>query len=123
MARTRNTSYPTKRAPRPMRTLVEIAQSEGYEPGAFSVRRLQEISAKLEAWRYHINKYGTPPEGYGQDLDKFLDLYARETYDLFKMESSLMEYFHPRMRSMDAKIEVAGEISLLELLTREPSSD
>ena len=34
-----------------------------------------------------------------------------------------MEYFHPRMRSMDAKIEVAGEISLLELLTREPSSD
>ena len=110
-----------KRRPKPLRSLLEIAEAEGYEPGAFLVRRMQEITAKLEGWRHSVQKYNkVPTDDVGEmGMSEFKDLYAKECNEALRMESAIMEYFHPKMRSTDSVVTVDGEVSLYELLTRE----
>lgn len=107
-----------KLAPKAIRDLVEMAIEEGYEPGQYSIRRIQEITCRLEAWRMHVRKYGTPPEGYERvPIEEFMDLYAKEAAEAMRMEMGILDYFHPKKRSTDATVAVEGEVTLLELLT------
>jgi len=112
-----------KKKPKILKALTDMALEEGYEPGRYVIQHLTEMKARLAAWRYNIEKYGQPPEEYaGTDLDEFMTMYAREAAEMFKLETQVMEYFHPKMRSTDSSVSVEGELSLLELLTRERGS-
>ena len=111
-----------KRTREVLRSLIDIALDEGYEPGRFVVHRMQDISARVGAWRYNLEKYDRLPEGF-EHMPKaeFEDMLRAEESDLWKMEMQCLEYFHPKMRSSEASLSVEGVISLLELLTRERS--
>lgn len=94
-----------------VRTIEELAERHGVEPGDFLMSRMAEIRKELAEMKRCIElkqRWGTIP------LEEVYALYVREAADYVKLELEVMPYFYPKKRQVET--EVSAEDSLIDVL-------
>lgn len=95
----------TRRKKPPTLTMRQIAADVGYKPGQFSIARMASQIETIKRWGHDISHGVVPPELDVRNIETARKMLRMEMQDVLQQEMRMLEYFHPKRKSVD----VAGE--------------
>lgn len=104
-----------------LKSFRELAESEGYLPGLFMLRRQRDNIERITQWRKALDR-GEKPRGMeDMKMGHCWRMYYEEAADVAKSELAFLDFIWPKLKASEEKVEM--DQSLVVNVTRFSGDD
>ena len=101
-----------KRRKPKIKPLEDLASKHKYVPGDYIIQSMMQNRKQIEEWDEYLRIGEIPPE-LSMSYKEAKRLYRACMLELKRDERAMLEYFHPKKRSVDADVDVQQPVNLI----------